>query len=65
MTKEDRAAEQARLQRRDRFRNAKRTYLPAETRSADAVPWEAERLYAEVGRAVREASRRSGEQVRG
>ena len=64
MTKEDGEAEQARMERRDRFRNAKSSYLPAERRSADAIPWEANRLYADVGRAVREASRRSGEQIR-
>ncbi|KAI5367147.1 hypothetical protein Slin14017_G021830 [Septoria linicola] len=65
MSKADRKEAVFREQRRDKFRDAKDSYVPAASCSADEMSWDEGKLYADVGRAVREASRRSGEEVRG
>ncbi|KAF2217373.1 hypothetical protein CERZMDRAFT_80149 [Cercospora zeae-maydis SCOH1-5] len=57
---EERRAAQAWEQRCDTFRDAKHRYVPPSSSSAAAdMSWDEQRVYSDVGRAVREATRKA------
>ncbi|KAI5365209.1 hypothetical protein Slin15195_G047460 [Septoria linicola] len=63
--KEARAAELALQQRRERFQSTKANYVPIEsTRSVDELRFEQDRLYSDIEKAVRDATRRSQDALR-
>ncbi|KAM3420380.1 hypothetical protein BST61_g3659 [Cercospora zeina] len=62
-SKEERRAAQAWEQRCDTFRDAKNRYVPtaplSSTAAAEPLSWDEQRVYSDVGRAVREATRKA------